>query len=65
MPKLKTNSGAKKRFRITRNGKIRRAKGFKSHLLESKSSNRKMKLRKMTNTSESESSKIRRMLPYA
>ena len=33
MPKLKTHSGAKKRFKVTKNGKVKRAHAFKSHLL--------------------------------
>lgn len=65
MPKLKTNSGAKKRFRITKNGKVKRAKGFKSHLLERKSSKRKRNLRGVTISSEVELGRIKRMLPYA
>ena len=38
MPKLKTHSGAKKRFNLTKNGKVKRAKAFKSHILTKKSS---------------------------
>ena len=64
MPKMKTNSGAKKRFRITRNGKIMKSNGWKSHLLEGKNSKRKRRLRKRSVTSSSEHDKIRRMLPY-
>jgi len=65
MPKMKTNSGAKKRFKITKNGKVKKANGWKSHLLEAKSPNRKRKLRGMTILSESEAKKVKRMLPYA
>ncbi len=65
MPKMKSNSGAKKRFRITRNGKIIRAKGFKSHLLEKKSPKRKRGLRGNTVNSEAEAKRVKRMLPYA
>jgi large subunit ribosomal protein L35 len=65
MPKLKTNSGAKKRFKITGTGKVKKANGWKSHLLESKKSKRKRKLRKLTIVSKSETTKIKRMLPYA
>ena len=36
MPKLKTHSGAKKRFNLTKNGKVKRAKAFKSHILTKK-----------------------------
>ena len=45
MPKVKSNSGAKKRFRVTKNGKVIRAKGYKSHLLEAKKPKRKRQLR--------------------
>ncbi|OHD63544.1 MAG: 50S ribosomal protein L35 [Spirochaetes bacterium RBG_13_51_14] len=64
MPKMKTNSGAKKRFRITRRGKAVRAKGFKSHLLEGKSAKRKRRLRGTGLTSEVEIKRIKKMLPY-
>jgi len=46
MPKMKTRSGAKKRFRLTATGKIKRASAFRSHILTSKTSKRKRKLRK-------------------
>jgi len=65
MPKIKTNSGAKKRFRVTKNGKVIRASGFKSHLLEKKSPKRKRSLRGVVGTSESEIRRIKRMLPYS
>ncbi|MDR3679699.1 MAG: 50S ribosomal protein L35 [Flavipsychrobacter sp.] len=45
MPKVKTHSRAKKTFRITGTGKIRRYKAFKSHLLTKKSKSRKRHLR--------------------
>ncbi len=64
MPKLKSNSGAKKRFRITKNGKVVSAKGFKGHLLEKKSPKRKMGLRGTSVVSDSEASKVKAMLPY-
>jgi len=64
MPKLKSNSGAKKRFKITKNGKVIGAKAFKSHLLEKKSPKRKMGLRGTTVLSDSEAAKVKSMLPY-
>ena len=64
MPKMKSNSGAKKRFKITKNGKIKRAKGFKSHLLEKKSPKQKRGLRGTTIASEAEVKKIKKMIPY-
>ena len=50
MPKLKTHSGAKKRFKVTKNGKVKRAHAFKSHLLNNgrKTTKRKRGLRKAT-----------------
>lgn len=64
MPKIKSNSGAKKRFSLTKNGKIKRSKAYKSHLLEKKSSKRKRGLRTACLTSYSEAAKVRRMVPY-
>lgn len=64
MPKMKTNSGAKKRFKITKNGKVIKANGFKSHLLEKKSPKRKRNLRGIEVTSEAEKKKVKRMMPY-
>ncbi len=46
MPKQKTHSGAKKRFKITGTGKILRRRAMKSHILEKKSSKRKRSFRK-------------------
>lgn len=46
MPKQKTHRGAAKRFKVTGTGKIKVRKGFKSHLLTSKSRKRKRNLRK-------------------
>ena len=48
MPKLKTHSGAKKRFRLTKSGKVKRAHANTNHFFTSKSSRRKRNLRKNT-----------------
>ena len=40
MPKLKSHSGAKKRFNLTKNGKVKRAHAFKSHILTKKDTKR-------------------------
>lgn len=45
MPKMKTNSSAKKRFKVTGTGKIKRTKAFKNHILTKKSKKRKRRLR--------------------
>ncbi|GDX49834.1 50S ribosomal protein L35 [Bacteroidota bacterium] len=44
MPKMKTNSSAKKRFTVTGTGKVKRAKAFKNHILTKKSTKRKRAL---------------------
>ena len=64
MPKLKSNSGAKKRFSITKNGKIKRSNAYLSHLLENKSSKRKRKLRKSSTVSSSEVKRVKKLIPY-
>ncbi|MCU0822434.1 MAG: 50S ribosomal protein L35 [Spirochaetes bacterium] len=64
MPKLKTNSGAKKRFKLTKSGKIKRANACKRHILESKSPKRKRSLRKSNVVSDSEVRRVKKMLPY-
>ena len=45
MPKMKTHKGAKKRFKLTGTGKVRRYKAYKSHILTKKTSKRKRRLR--------------------
>lgn len=64
MGKIKTNRAAAKRFRVTGSGKIKRNKGFKSHLLSSKAKKRKRKLRQGTTVSASETKNIRKLIPY-
>ncbi len=46
MPKMKTHSGAKKRFSVTGSGKVRRLKAYKSHILTKKDAKRKRNLRR-------------------
>ncbi len=62
MPKMKSDSGAKKRFRRTAKGKFKRHKAFRSHILSSKSSKRKRHLRKATLISRQEEKKIAMMI---
>ena len=64
MPKLKTKRGAAKRFKVTGSGKIKRAKGFKGHLLSSKGRKRKRKLRQSSLVSAKETKGIRKLVPY-
>jgi large subunit ribosomal protein L35 len=64
VPKIKTNRGAAKRFRVTGSGKVKRNKGFKSHLLSSKGKKRKRHLRQGTLVAAVENKNVRRMIPY-
>ncbi|MCC5941382.1 MAG: 50S ribosomal protein L35 [Balneolaceae bacterium] len=63
MPKMKTKSGAKKRFRVTGSGKIKRKKAFKSHILTKKSSKRKRNLTQTTLVNDADVKAVRKMLP--
>ncbi len=65
MVKMKTHRGAAKRFKLTKTGKIKRAKAYKSHILTKKSAKRKRKLRQGTYVSEAETKRIKKLLPYA
>ena len=65
MPKLKTRKSVAKRFRLTAKGKVRRAQGFRSHLLSHRSPKRKRHLRKNALVSRVEEEKIKRLLPYS
>ena len=64
MPKLKTHSGAKKRFNLTKTGKVKRAHAYKSHILNKKTTKRKRGLRKNTLADETNVAAIKRMIPY-
>jgi large subunit ribosomal protein L35 len=64
MPKIKTNSGASKRFRKTGTGRIRRSKAFTSHILTKKSRKRKRNLRQSTLVSRADEKNISRLIPY-
>lgn len=63
MPKIKTNSGARKRFKKTASGKFKRKKGWDSHLLTTKSSSRKRRLKKPAIVDSTDQKKIQRLLP--
>ncbi|MGI6604357.1 MAG: 50S ribosomal protein L35 [Firmicutes bacterium] len=65
MPKMKTRRSAAKRFKVTGSGKFKRAKAYKSHNLEHKSSKRKRALRAPGLVSPSDYERVRKMLPYA
>ena len=64
MPKMKTCKAAKKRFRFTKKGKIKRSKANKSHILTKKSSKRKRGLRKSGLVSDASVKNIKKLMPY-
>ena len=66
MPKLKTHSGAKKRFKLTKSGKIKRAKAYKSHLANGhgKTPKRKRGLRAGAYADKTNEAAIKRMILY-
>lgn len=64
MPKMKTFRGAKKRFKVTATGKIRRSQAFRRHILTKKGPARKRALRRSVAVSPGDAHRIRRMIPY-
>jgi large subunit ribosomal protein L35 len=65
MPKMKTNSGAKKRFKLTGTGKVKRNKAYKRHILTKKTRTQKRGLRKSALVDKTQEHQIKAMLPYA
>ena len=64
MPKLKTHSGAKKRFKLTKNGKVKRAHAFKSHILTKKNTKRKRGLRSAAYADKTNVRALKALIPY-
>jgi large subunit ribosomal protein L35 len=62
MPKMKSNRAAKKRFKTTATGKIKREKAYKSHILTKKTPKRKRNLRTATTVSNGDSKRVKRMI---
>jgi len=65
MPKMKTKSGAKKRFKVRAGGSIKRSQAFKRHILTKKTTKSKRQLRGMTAVHDADTKQIRAMMPYA
>ena len=65
MPKMKTKSGAKKRFRVRGSGSIKRSQAFKRHILTKKSTKNKRQLRGSTSVHRTNADSVKAMLPYA
>jgi large subunit ribosomal protein L35 len=64
MPKMKTNRGAAKRFKITGSGKVVRNKAYSSHILTKKTTKRKRNLRKSELVDATNLKQVARLLPY-
>jgi len=64
MPKIKTHSGAKKRFRLTKTGKVKRAHAYRNHILTKKSTKRKRNLRRGVYADVTNEVAIKKMIPY-
>jgi large subunit ribosomal protein L35 len=64
MPKIKTHSGAKKRFSLTKSGLVKRGKAYKSHILNKKSTKRKRNLRKGSYISPADEKNVKILIPY-
>ena len=64
MPKLKTHSGAKKRFNLTKTGKVKRARAYKSHILTKKDTKRTRRLRMTTYADVTNVATVKKMIPY-
>lgn len=64
MPKQKTHSSSKKRYKVTGTGKVLRSQAFKKHILTKKSTKRKRNLRKSLLASPADQHNIRQLIPY-
>ena len=62
MPKMKTNSSAKKRFSLTGTGKVKRKSAFKSHILTKKTTRQKRNLTHTTYVDVADMGNVKRML---
>ncbi|HNW48340.1 MAG: 50S ribosomal protein L35 [Bacteroidales bacterium] len=62
MPKIKTNSGAKKRFKLTGTGKVKRKHAYKSHILTKKTTKQKRNLTYSALVSSSDEKRVKAML---
>ena len=65
MPKMKTKSGAKMRFRVRPGGTVKRGQAFKRHILTKKSTTRKRQLRGTVAVHETNMGHMAQMLPFA
>lgn len=64
MPKQKTHRGAAKRLSLTKSGLVKRAKAYKSHILNKKTTKRKRNLRKGAYVAACEAKVVKKLIPY-
>jgi large subunit ribosomal protein L35 len=64
MPKIKTHTGAKKRFKLSKSGKVIRAHAYKTHILNKKTTKRTRNLRKTTVVDKTNVAQIKKLIPY-
>ncbi len=64
MPKMKSHSGAKKRFKVTAKGHVKHKQSQKSHLLSHESSKRKRRLRGTKIVNQAQEKQVKSLLPY-
>lgn len=62
MPKMKTDRGAAKRFKVTGSGRLRRRQAMRSHILEKKSSRRTRRLGRVADVAQADMKEVRRLL---
>jgi large subunit ribosomal protein L35 len=65
MPKMKTNRGAAKRFKVTGSGKVKHGRAGRRHILSTKAPKRKRQLRAGAIASKPDEKALRRLMPYA
>lgn len=65
MPKLKSHSGAKKRFKVTKGGKVKYTKANRRHILNKKSTKVKRGYRAPSYLNDKDAPAVKEMLPYA
>jgi large subunit ribosomal protein L35 len=65
MPKMKTKSGAAKRFKIRGSGSVKRSQAFKRHILTKKTTKNKRQLRGTAEVHATNTASVRAMMPYA
>ena len=65
MPKIKTKSGAKKRFKVTGTGKVKHKRAYKNHILTKKETKQKRRLAKKNIVKAEDMKNVRFMIPHA